>query len=437
MGAPVQNPTQAEQDFFRAYALLRESTAAVAGERQQAFDRFARAGLPSRRIESWHYSDLRARLRQAPPPAARPDEADRHYARVKLAEVAARGALKLVLIDGFFAPELSDDFSGIAGVSVRALASLPDDDLVLQKMRDLSAGAKDALLDLNAAFSSDGVVIEIAAGTRLDKPIEIVALCGADGGQSRFSRNFFALGDGARASLIETRAENVGGFGDSALLLSLGQGAELDYVCRSQDSAAVDVQNSIASLGAKSRLRATALIAGTPFLRRQLFVTCAGEGAELHLSGAVLLRGREHADNTVIVTHEAPACVSRETYKYVLAEQANGVFQGKIVVPPQAQKTDGKMLCRGLVLSDDAAMSAKPELEIFADDVACGHGASCAKLDANQIFYMESRGIPKAEAQAILIGAFAAEAFDILQDEVLRDLLNADLAALLETGAFA
>ncbi len=168
-----------------------------------------------------------------------------------------------------------------------------------------------------------------------------------------------------------------------------------------------------------------------------MFVTCAGENAQVHLSGAALLKGRDHADTTLTVTHEARACLSRETYKYVLAEQANGVFQGKIVVPPQAQKTDGKMLCRGLLLSDDAAMSVKPELEIFADDVACGHGAACAKLDATQIFYMESRGIPKPQAQAILIEAFAAEAFDILQDETLRDMLNADLARLLATGAFA
>jgi Fe-S cluster assembly protein SufD len=121
----------------------------------------------------------------------------------------------------------------------------------------------------------------------------------------------------------------------------------------------------------------------------------------------------------------------------VLADQANGVFQGKIVVPPHAQKTDGKMLCRGLLLSDDAAMSAKPELEIFADDVACGHGAAVTKLDQNQVFYMESRGIPREEARAILVEAFAAEAFDLLDDEELRDMLKADLVRLLARGDFA
>ncbi|MGO9390591.1 SufB/SufD family protein [Rhodoblastus sp.] len=430
MGALLQNPTQAEQDFFRSFGVLRER---YPGERQAAFERFARVGLPTRRVESWHYSDLRAKLRQAPPMAEAPDEASRQYARLEREKVSSPGALKLVLIDGFFSAGLSDDFSGVAGVRIRSIKDEP----LARNLKALTAQADDPLLDLNAAFSRDGAVIEIAAGTRLQQPIEIVALCGVEGGHSRFSRNFVTLGDGAQASLIETRAESIGGFGDSALFLSLGKAAELDYACRSQNSAPVDVQSLIVSLGAEAKLRATALIAGAPFLRRQLFVTCAGANAELHLSGASLLTGRENADTTLVVTHEAPSCLSRETFKYVLAEQANGVFQGKIVVPSQAQKTDGKMMCRGLLLSDDAALSVKPELEIFADDVACGHGAACGKLDANQLFYMESRGVPRPEAQAILIEAFAAEAFDILHDESLRDLLNADLKALLQTGAFA
>jgi Fe-S cluster assembly protein SufD len=281
------------------------------------------------------------------------------------------------------------------------------------------------------------VILEVAPGAQIDQPLELIALGGAKEASSRFSRVIVRLGEGARASLLETRAEGGQGFSDSGLFLSLGRGAELDYACRSYEGAAVEVQNFVVRLEAEAQLRAVAFLAGAPFLRRQLFVTCGGENAQVHLSGAALLRGREHVDTTLTVTHDAQSCVSRETFKYVLGEQGNGVFQGKIVVPSHAQKTDGKMLCRGLLLSDDAAMSTKPELEIFADDVACGHGAACAKLDANQLFYMESRGIPQAEAQAILVKAFAAEAFDIVKDERLRDLLNEDLARLLAGGAFA
>jgi Fe-S cluster assembly protein SufD len=433
MGAPLLNPTQAEQDFAHAFALAGDGGFdAVA--RQHAFERFSRAGLPTRRVESWHYSDLRGKLRAMPALAGKPDEASRTYAGSVIEKFSARETLKLVLVDGFFSSELADDFSGIPGVKVRALSSLRPDEPVAKMMQFAPA---DPLLDPNSAFAQDGVVVEIAEGLSLAKPIEIIALCGVAGGQSRFSRNLFALGDGARASLIETRAEGVGGFGDSALFLSLGRAAELNYACRTENSAAVDVQNLIVRLDVEAKLRATSLISGAPFLRRQVFATCAGEGAELHLSGASLLKAKEHADVTLVVAHEAPACVSRETYKYVLAGEADGVFQGKIVVPPEAQKTDGKMLCRALLLSDNASMSVKPELEIFADDVACGHGAACAKLDAAQLFYMESRGIPRREAQGILIEAFAAEVFDILSDDNMRDLLNADLAALLESGIFA
>lgn len=423
MGALLQNPTQAEQEFLKGFAL-----APAAASRQAAFERFARAGLPSRRVEAWHYTDLRAKLRSASPLAPRPDFEALARAREKL---QASDRLTIVTVDGVFVAELSDDLSATPGVTLRALG---EDEPALQS---LTQGADDSLLDLNAAFASGGFVIEIAAGARLDKRLELVALDGATGAHSRFARHLVVLGDGAHASLLETRAEGLAGFGDSALFVSLGRGSELDYASRTLEGGAVEVQTVVARLGADARLRGAALVAGAPFLRRQMFVTCVGENAQVHLSGAALLRAREHADTTLTLTHDAPSCLSRETFKYVLADESNGVFQGKIVVPPHAQKTDGKMLCRGLLLSDAAAMSSKPELEIFADDVACGHGAACAKLDANQLFYMESRGIPFAQAQAILIEAFAAEAFDGLADESLRDLLNVDLARLLAGGAFA
>ena len=423
MGALPQNPTLAEQDLAASFALQPHD-----GARQAAFERFARAGLPSRRVEAWHYTDLRAKLRTAPARAPRPDDAALKWAREKLAPV---DRLRIVSVDGFFSRELSDDLSFTPGIKLRPLT--PDDAL----LAGLAAGAEDALLDLNAAFAQGGFALEIAAGAHVDPILEIVAVDGGGGSVSRFGRALIMLGEGARASLLETRAEGAEGFGDSAIFLSLGRGAELDYACRALGGAAVEVQTFVARLEAGSRRRAAALIAGAPFLRRQFFVSCAGEKAEAQLTGAALLRGREQADMTLLLTHDAPAGVSRETFKYVLADQANGVFQGKIVVPPHAQKTDGKMLCRGLLLSDDAAMSSKPELEIFADDVACGHGAAVSKPDANQLFYMESRGMPREAAQALLVEAFAAEAFDSLEDESLRDLLIADLARLLATGAFA
>jgi Fe-S cluster assembly protein SufD len=424
--------TEAEDGFARSFA-----QAGFGATQRAAFERFARAGLPTRRLESWHYSDLRGKLRAAPPLAATPGPDDLLFARAERDLRAAPETLKLVLLDGVFCADLSDQSGALSGLRIRALASLPSADPAAILLAELAALAEDPLLDLNAAFARDGVVIEIAEGAQIAQPIEILALCGATGAQSRFSRNLVCLGAGAKASLLETRAEGVGGFGDSALFLALGLGAELDYACRSEGGAPVDVQNIVARLDEQAQLRAAALVTDAPFLRRQWSILCRGENAEVQLSGAALLSQQNHADTTLTMIHDAPSCVSRETFKYVLADQANGVFQGRIVVPPHAQKTDGKMMCRGLLLSDDASMSVKPELEIFADDVACGHGAACAKLDAAQIFYMESRGVPKPQAQAILIEAFASETFDILHDDFLREILQADLARILATGVFA
>jgi Fe-S cluster assembly protein SufD len=423
MGALLQNPTQAEQDFITRFAQARSDA-----DRHAAMERFARAGLPSRRNEAWHYTDLRAKLRVAPPLAARPDAAALSRAQEKL---TPSDRLKIVIVDGFFAPALSDDVAAVPGLRIRPLTAHEP------ALNAVAQGAEDALLDLNEGFAQAGVAIEIAPGAQIARMLEIVALNGAADGHSRFARHLVSLGEGARATLLETRGESGEGFGDNALFIALARDAELDYACRTLGGGAVEVQNVVTRLEAGAQLRAVSFVAGAPFLRRQIFASCAGEGAQLHLSGAALLRGREHADLTLAVTHDAPSCTSRETFKYVLGEQSNGVFQGRIVVPPHAQKTDGKMMCRALLLSDDAAMSSKPELEIFADDVACGHGAAVARLDANQLFYMESRGVPREEAQAILIEAFAAEAFDILASESLRDLLRADLSRLLGEGAFA
>jgi Fe-S cluster assembly protein SufD len=368
-------------------------------------------------VESWHYSDLRARLRAIPALADAPDAASLAVARRKLADC---DRLRIVTVDGFFVAELSDAFSAVGGVRIAPALE-----------GDFGGAESDALLDLNAAFSRGGFVLDIAPGAHIGKVIEIVALNGAQTDRSRFGRNLIRLGAGARAEIVETRDEGFAGFGDSALFVDLGEDAQLDYACRCKETAGVEVQSLTIRLAARARLRAVDLLARTPFLRRQYFVSLAGEGAQLHLAGAAVLGRNDHADTTMVVRHDAPACVSRETFKFVLNDSAEGVFQGKITVPPHAQKTDGKMMCRGLLLCDDASLSVKPELEIFADDVACGHGAAVAKLDAPQLFYMETRGIPHIEAETILIDAFAAEVFETLESEALRNLLRADLSDLL------
>ena len=179
---------------------------------------------------------------------------------------------------------------------------------------------------------------------------------------------------------------------------------------RSVDS--IHVSTLVARLGERARLTSFALVTGAGLLRRQGFLRFEGVHAKASLAGVSLLRGRQHADTTLVVHHVAPHCESREFFRHILDGEATGVFQGKVVVAPGAQKTDGVMKSQAILLSEDATMNNKPELEIFADDVVCGHGATCGELDADQVFYVQSRGLPRPEAEALLLEAFAAAAID-------------------------
>ncbi len=181
---------------------------------------------------------------------------------------------------------------------------------------------------------------------------------------------------------------------------------------------------TLVRLGADTRFEGTTLIATPGVTRRQAYLEFAGPHSTAHFNGVSLLDGRCHADTTIIVTHTAPHCESRELYKHILDDQSTGIYQGKVVVAPGAQKTDGKMLSKAIFLGEDANMYNKPELEIFADDVVCGHGATVGSLDDDQLFYLRARGIPLREAQALLLEAFAAEAIETVQVDTVRDEMS-------------
>jgi Fe-S cluster assembly protein SufD len=191
----------------------------------------------------------------------------------------------------------------------------------------------------------------------------------------------------------------------------------------------------MASVGAGATFRDFTFTTGGAVTRNQLFLRCAGNDSNVRIAGANLLGGRQHADSTLVVEHVARGCESREVFKSVLDGESRGIFQGKIIVKPDAQKTDGKMMTRALLLSDKAEAVNKPELEIFADDVQCGHGATSGRLDEALLFYLKSRGIPAKEAEALLIQAFVGEAIDGIAHEGLRDMLSARVAAWLEARA--
>ncbi len=218
--------------------------------------------------------------------------------------------------------------------------------------------------------------------------------------------------------------------------LRLGAKAAIDHIkIEREGDDAVHLGTALVEIGPDARYNAFQFSTGAALVRNQTFARFAGEGSSLDISGALLLRGRQHCDTTLLVEHAVPRCTSRELFKAVLDGEARGIFQGKIIVAPDAQKTDGKQMAQALLLSETAEFDSKPELEIFADDVVCGHGSTSGQIDEELLFYLEARGIPEDEARALLIQAFIGEALERIEHEDLREALIAASAEWLGVRA--
>jgi Fe-S cluster assembly protein SufD len=407
---------------------------AVAALREAAFRRFENDGLPHRRIEEWKYTDLRALMRDAKPLAGVPDAAAKARGRNAGAALASIEARRIVFVDGAFAPELSDLAGLEAGLTISSLgqALATGDPQVLAHIGRI-VPTDDVAVALNTAFMGDGAAIHVAAGVALARPIHLVFVNVGPEPAAVFARSLVVIEQGARAMLVESH-EGAGDYQvNSALELKVGDAAHVDHIKMTGDGAgALHVASLMAQIGAHARFNEFLFTTGAAVARNQLFVRFAGEGAIAHICGASLLRGRQHADTTLVADHAVGDCTSREVFKSVLDGEARGVFQGKIIVRPHAQKTDAKMSTHALLLSETAEADNKPELEIFADDVQCGHGATSGDLDEDLLFYLKARGIPAKEAEALLIQAFVGEAVEGIEHAGLRDALMDQVAAWLK-----
>ncbi|MCG2666019.1 Fe-S cluster assembly protein SufD [Bradyrhizobium sp. CCBAU 11434] len=390
----------------------------VIAVRREAFETYERLGLPHRRIEEWKYTDLRALVGEVLPLAAAPDAAALKRAAEAVKAHAIEGARKLVLVDGVFAADLSDTKALTAEVGFRTLREALEKDSGL-----LKTSSTDAVIALNAAMATDGVVLSIANGAQLSAPIQILHIATAASASS-FTRSRVAIGKGARATIVESfvsagaKAYQV----NDAVIVTVGDGADVAHIRLMDDAAdAANVSSHFVTVGANVKFNFFNMTTGAAVSRLQGFITLAGEGSELSANGVNLLQKTEHGDTTLVVDHAVPNCVSREIFRAVIDDRAHSVFQGRIIVRPDAQKTDGKMMTRALLLSDEAEADNKPELEIFADDVSCGHGATAGALDDSLLFYLKARGLPEKQAQALLIQAFVGEAIEQIADDVLRE----------------
>ena len=418
--------TAAETALAASFAAAKASLPGadgVAALREEAFRRFEAGGLPSRRIEEWKYTDLRALMREAKPLAPLPDAAARRWAAESAALLASIDARRIVFVDGSFVPELSDLSDLEPGLSIRSMASALEagDTRVLTRMGRISPTA-DTAMALNTAFMRDGAVIDVAAGVALARPIHLVFVAARKEASAVFTCSLAMIGKGARAMLVESHEGSSEQQVNTAMELDVADEAHVDHV-KITAAGALHVSTMMAAVGAHSRFNEFLFTAGGAVVRNQIFVRFAGTGTIAGIRGASLLKGNQHADTTLLVDHVAEGCTSRETFKSVLDGESRGVFQGKIIVRPGAQKTDAKMATHALLLSDTAESDNKPELEIFADDVQCGHGATSGALDEDLLFYLRARGITQPEAEALLIQAFVGEAVEGIEHAGLRDVL--------------
>ncbi len=383
-------------------ASLREAAAGVLRAR----------GLPGPREEAWRYTRLR--------PLSEADYAMPVPGReVSLpASVAALDAPRLVFVDGTY----------------RADLSVPPSKAVLRTgvpaMGPLARPESERLVALNTMLAADGAELSVAAG--VDAGTVVLVSLGGEG-VAFHPRHAVHLARGAKLTLIEICAGEGRYLHNPVTSITVEAGAILTHL-RLQDEGieAIHLSTIYADVAEGGTYDSFALTIGARLARMEVHARLGGTAAMAHLNAAQLLGGVQHADFTTVVTHDAPATQSRQTVKNVLTGRSHGVFQGKIEVSRIAQKTDGYQMNQALLLSPDAEINCKPQLEIYADDVKCSHGATVGALDADQYFYLRSRGVPAAEARAILVRAFLAEALDPIAHEAGRALLENAVAGWWE-----
>jgi Fe-S cluster assembly protein SufD len=398
----------------------------VADIRQRAFEAYEGLGLPHRRIEDWKYTDLRVLMREVLPLAAAPDAAALKRAGAALKLHAIEGVRRLVLVDGVFAPKLSETGGLEKGLGIRTLReALEGGDTALHAQL-FAPENSDPMVALNSAMMTDGLVIDVADGAVLTQPLHIVHIASGAVPSAMFTRSLLNLGKAANATLVESYIATEGAKtyqAHDSLIVSIGDGARLDHVRLVEDDReAFNISSSVVTLGAHAYFNTFGITSGSHVSRYQAVIAFAGEGSRVETNGVNLLNGKQHADTTLVMDHAVPHCASREIFRAVVDDRAHSVFQGRIIEQPHAQKTDAKMMTRALLLSDDAEADNKPELEIFADDVTCGHGATTGALDESLLFYLRARGLSEKEAQALLIQAFVGEAIESIVNDDLREL---------------
>ncbi len=396
--------------------------------REAAMERSVELGFPTVRDEDWKFTNLAPLAKQEFTPAT-------DGVQITLDDLAPfvfRGqeSARLVFVNGSYVPELSDSCAQPGGVIAcslaQSLAYNPDlTELHLTKHLDY---AGDFFSALNTAFIEDGGFVLVPDGARVEKPIHIIyATTKTPAPSVTFPRNLVIVGKLAEAAIVEEYV-SLGGeeyFTNSATEVVTAEGSVLEhYRVQRESTKAYNVGTVRVQQARNSSVACHGVLLGGKLVRNNVHPVLAGEGSECLINGVFMPGSRQHMDNFMRVEHVSPHCNSRQFYNGILKENGSGVFSGRIVVHKDAQKTDAKQTNRNLLLSDDAQMDSKPQLEIHADDVKCTHGATIGQLDDESVFYLRSRGVSEDTARTLLLFGFAGENLQRMRQEPIRGYVS-------------
>ena len=403
------------EQLLKGATALRGDTAPWAGAlRESARETFTALGVPDRRKEAWKYSDLAQALSSTPGGGA-----------VSRQPLALDGALIAAFRDGVFDATAS---TLPAGLIVPLSHVLADDASafapVLGRINTAEQKAH-PIVGLNTALMEEGFVLHVPAGETLDAPLHVRFDWSAEAGD-RHVRLLVDLGEGAQATILETH-DGAPAFSTVVTEVRLADAASLTHVRIDRLGAGARLSAvTLGEVGAAAQYKAFNLSEGGHFCRNEALFALVGEGANVEIDGAFLVTGDSHCDNTTVITHAVPDTTSRQAFRGVLSGRSRSAYQGCVKVAEDAQKTDAYQMSRALLLSREARIATKPELEIYADDVKCSHGATAGEMDGDALFFLRSRGIVEEEARAMLVEAFLQEAVETIE--------RADLAAVAATA---
>ena len=430
--------TPAETGLSELFEAAKGALPGAVAPREEAFRLFFERGLPHRRVEEFKYTDLRALVSEAAPFAAAPTAQEARAALAGKTAFSGVGAIEVAIVNGYVASKPRDG-EYPEGIEILSLAdALTSGHPVLSSISPVAAARDNPVYQLNSAFMSDGVVIRVAAGTSLAGPVHLRFVTTGEDALATATRVLVVIEDGASATLIESHesGDGLNHQPNDVVEIVAGDRSRMQHVrLNAEGDETLALSTLAVRLGAHVSFTSLNVVAGSSTSRHQVYVTFAGEYSKAQINGTAMIKGSQHADTTLIVDHSVPHCESRELFKTVIDGEAIGVFQGKIIVRPHAQKTDGRMMSAALLLSEGGAMNNKPELEIFADDVLCAHGATCGDLDEDLLFYLMARGLPKAEAERLLVQAFLGEALEFVENDEARETLIATVENWLTARA--